>query len=121
MDMRAKGENLSTLLKCMLQPQRRLIVVVSLLLLFMTFPEWVGVAIGAHLIITPYVACKEWGYILSPPEGGVEYKSGKTKLVPYPTKVDRSRQKLRKTALAIQRRKPFHLPLRLLGFQLTLK
>ena len=70
MDMRAKGENLSTLLKCMLQQQRRLIVVVSLLLLVMTFPEWVGVAIGAHLIITPYIACKEWGYILSPPEGG---------------------------------------------------
>ena len=119
MGMRAKGENLSTLLKCMLQQQRRLIVVVSLLLLVMTFLEWVGVAIGAHLIITPYIACKERGIYSQSPGGGVEYKSGKTKLVPYPTKVDRSRQKLRKTALAIQRRKPFHLPLRLLGFQLS--
>ena len=99
MDMRAKGENLSTLLKCMLQQQRRLIVVVSLLLLLvMTFLEWEGVAIGANLIITPYIACKERGIYSQSPGGGVEYKSGKTKLVPYPTKVDRSRQKFRKTA-----------------------
>ena len=70
MDTRAKGENLSTLLKCILQQQRRLIVVVSLLLLVMTFPEWEGVAIGAHLIITLYIACKGRGIHSQPPEGG---------------------------------------------------
>ena len=70
MDIRAKGENLSTLLKCMLQQQRRLIVVVSLLLLVLTFQEWVGVAIGAHLIINTYVACKERGIYSQSPGGG---------------------------------------------------
>ena len=92
----------------------------TLLLSVMTFPEWEGVAIGAHLIITFYIACKGRG-IYSQPPGGRGVKGEKTKLVPYPTTVDLSRQKFRKTASAIQRRKPFHLPLRLLGFQLSLK
>ena len=71
----------------MLQQQRRLIVVVSLLLLVMAFPEWEVVAIGAHLIITPYIACKERGIYSQPPGGrGVEYKSGKTKIGPLPDK-----------------------------------
>ena len=74
MDIRAKGENLSTLLKCMLQQQRRLIVVVYLLLLVMTFLEWEGVAIGANLIITPYIACKERGIYSQSPGGGWSIK-----------------------------------------------
>ena len=53
----------------------------------MTFPEWEGVAIGAHLIITLYIACKGRG-IHSQPPGGRGVKGEKTKLVPYPTTVD---------------------------------
>ena len=49
----------------------------------MTFPEWEGVAIGAHLIITLYIACKGRGIHFQPP-GGRGAKGEKTKIGPLP-------------------------------------